>query len=130
MEKRERVNEYDQVEYHKYKGVEFFTALYSELGNIVLEPVHKEVLDMSYMFDSLLWHDSAHTWAKEMTLQEQRKQLVEYAQNDIDLILSGYALKEQRKQYLEKRKKLKEQLEFFKALKKGARKNEVLSEVS
>ena len=123
MEKRERVNEYDQVEYHRYKGVEFFTGLYPEMGHIVLEPVHKEVLVMCYSnteyVDTPLWYDSAHTWAKGMTLQEQRKQLIEYAENDIDLILSGYALKEQRKQYLAERKKLKEQLEFFKALKKG-----------
>ena len=123
MEKRERVNEYDQVEYHRYKGVEFFTGLYPEMGHIVLEPVHKEVLAMCYSNteygDTLVWHDSAHTWAKGMTLQEQRKQLIEYAENDINRILSGYALKEQRKQYLAERKKLKEQLEFFKALKKG-----------
>ena len=61
-----------------------------------------------------LWHDSAHTCASGMTLQGQRNRLIEYARSDIDYLMSGEILKDQRKDYLEKRKKLREQWEFFK----------------
>ena len=122
--------EYTDLEKHKYKGVEFFTAVYND--HIVLEPVHQEVVDMMniswvpYSSEPYLWHDSAHSWAGGLTLQGQRNRLIEYAQNDIDYILSGDSLKEQREDYLKKRKKVREQFEFFKALRKELRNNDNL----
>ena len=115
--------EHKDLEKHEHKGVHFFTAIYNE--HVVLEPVHQDVLDMmniswqSYSSEPPLWHDSAHSWARGLTLQEQRNRLIEYAQHDIDYIMSGESLKEQREDYLEKRKKVREQFEFFKAIRKG-----------
>ena len=119
--------EYTDLEKHSYKGVEFFTAVYND--HIVLEPVHQEVLDMMnidwrYYSETGLWHDSAHSWADGLTLQGQRNRLIEYAKSDIDYILSGDSLKEQRQDYLKKRQKIKEQFEFFKALSKGETEHE------
>jgi len=68
------------------------------------------------VFQEPLWHDSAHTWAKGLTLQAQRNRLIEYAHNDIDYLMSAQGLKEQREDYLKKREKLKAQYEFFKEI--------------
>jgi len=111
--------EYKEIEKHVYKGVHFFTAIYND--HVVLEPVHQEVLDAinavsGNVFQEPLWHDSAHTWAKGLTLQAQRNRLIEYAHNDIDYLMSAQGLKEQREDYLKKREKLKAQYEFFKEI--------------
>jgi len=116
--------EYTDLEKHEYKGVEFFTAVYND--HVVLEPVHQEVLDMMnidwrYYSEPNLWHDSIHSWADGLTIQGQRNRLIEYAKSDIDYILSGDSLKEQREDYLKKRKKIREQFEFFKELRKNDR---------
>lgn len=108
--------EYSEIERHEYKGIYFFTAIYGT--HIVLEPIHEELLAALSETDhdhERLWSDSAHSWARNMSLQEQRTRLIEEAHNDIDYFLSGQALKEQRKEYLSKRQRLREQLEFFKA---------------
>jgi len=114
--------EYKEIERHTYKGVHFFTAIYND--HVLLEPVHQEILDAinsvsSSDLEEPLWYDSAHSWARRSTLQEQRNRLIEEAHYDIDSLMSGESLKEQRKEYLEKRKKLREQFEFFKEIKRN-----------
>ena len=112
--------EYKDIEKHEYKGVHFFTAIYND--HVVLEPVHEEILKALSDNDTdheRLWSDSAHSWARHMTLTKQRDTLITRAHDDIDYLMSGESLKEQRKEYLEKRKKLREQFEFFKEIRKG-----------
>jgi len=58
-------------------------------------------------------------WADGLTLQAQRNRLIETAKEDIDYLMTGEALREQRIAYLEKRKKLRKQYEFFKKIRKG-----------
>jgi hypothetical protein len=116
--------EYTDIEYHEYKGVHFFTAVYTQMKHIVVEPVHQEILDMlnrtGAAYDKeLLWKDSGHSWADGLTFQGQRNRLIEYAHDDIDYIMNGQALKEQREDYLERRKRLREQYEFFKRIRRG-----------
>ena len=113
--------EYTDIEKHEYKGVHFFTAIYND--HVLLEPIHQEILDAinavsSTYFEEPLWHDSVHSWASGLTLQGQRNRLIEYAHGDIDYLMTGQGLKEQRTEYLEKRKKLREQYEFFKKIRK------------
>ena len=118
--------EYTDIEKHEYKGVHFFTAIYTD--HVLLEPIHQEILDAintvsNTYLDEPLRYDSAHSWARGLTLQAQRNRLVEEAHYDIDSLMSGESLKEQRKEYLEKRKKLREQYDFFKEIRKGRNEN-------
>lgn len=122
MKEREiNEEEYKDIQKHKYRNVEFFTAQFRD--HIALEPIHQEVLDMMninrYCYtDPLLWHDSAHMWSNGLTLEQQRNRVIQYAKDDIDYVLSGKSLQEQKREYLEKRKKWKKQLNFFQTLEK------------
>ena len=122
MKEREalKLEEYTNLQRHQYKNIHFFTAQY--LDHIVLEPVHEEVLKALSDKDTdyeRLYSDSAHSWARHMTLDKQRDTLIAQAHDDIDYILSGKSLKEQRAEYLKTRAKLKANLEIFKQFSKG-----------
>lgn len=119
MKKREieSISEYSDIRFHKYRGIEFFTARLFE--HIVLEPVHEEVLKAlreESISKEILWSDSAHCWARDMTLEEERSALVNRTKEDIDWLLSQGPLRELNKEYREKKKLLKEERAFLLSL--------------
>jgi len=119
MKKRELTKDYSAVQYHKYRGIEYFTARFS--NHIILEPVHKEVLDnlREITIDhEILWADSAHTWARNMSLDEQRNHLLERTKRDLDWLLSQKPLREFNKKYQENRERLLNEKTFFLSLAK------------
>ena len=117
MKKRELPSEYSEIKYHEHRGIEYFTAIFSK--HIVLEPVHEEVLS-NLRADSqsreILWSDSAHTWARNMSLKEQREHLVKRTIEDIDWLLSQKPLRELNKEYRTKRERLLAEKNFFLSL--------------
>ena len=90
-EKRKIPEGYTEVQEHKHRGVEFFTAKYS--CHFVLEPLREDMLPMLEEY-SMLWYDSAHSWARGMPEDEQRARLIHYAKEEIDKVISGEELQE------------------------------------
>lgn len=113
------IPEYKEIKREVYKGIHFFTALFDEY--IVLEPVHKEVMNALSESDvdhERLWADSAHSWARNMSIEEQREFLILRARDDIDYLLSMDSIKECRESYTKKMLKLKEKRKILLELSK------------
>ena len=119
MKKRKLTKDYFAIQYHKYRGIEYFTARFS--NHVLLEPVHQEVLNNLREVtadNEILWSDSAHTWARNMSFGEQRDFLLNRTKKDIDWLLSQKPLRELNKEYREKRKRLLAEKSFFLSLAK------------
>lgn len=118
MEEREiNRNEYSEIQRHEYKGIPFFTAIYH--NHVVLEPIHTEVLRAlreSTIDREILWSDSAHTWSRDMTLEEQRMHLIKRTKQDIDWLLSTKPLRELNQEYREKKLRLEKERNFLLSL--------------
>jgi len=123
MKKRELEQDYFDIQYHKHRGIEYFTAIFND--HIVLEPVHEEVLKHlreATIDREILWSDSAHTWARGRSLNEQRQFLLDRTKEDIDWLLSQKPLRELNEEYRNKRKRLLEEKNFFLSLETGDKK--------
>ncbi len=117
MKKRQIASEHSEIKYHTYRGIDYFTAIYND--HIVLEPVHEEVLknlNENTIDREILWSDSTHTWARGMSLDEQRQALLKSAIDDIDWLLSQKPLRELNTEYREKRERLVQERKFFLSL--------------
>ena len=85
--KPEEMKEYSNVVRLRHRGIEFFIATYG--SHAVCEPIHEEVGKLLPEDENGLWNDSAHGWARGMSIDEQRARLAREAQEYIDDVISG-----------------------------------------